>query len=86
MMTVFPLVLDLDVLLPPAPVRADGHRGHDDSAAPGPGVVGGGVVAAALPQVPDCLLPLSPASVVTNMVASMVTRMMMSLLSLPLPV
>ena len=82
MMTVFPLVLD--VLLPPAPVRADGHRGHDDGAAPGPGVVGGGVVAVALPQVPDCLLPLSPASVVTTMVTSMVMRM--SLLSLPLPV
>ena len=32
MTTVFPLVLD--VLLPPAPVRADGHRGHDDGDAP----------------------------------------------------
>ena len=61
--------LQLGVLSPqsgvPASVHADGHCGRDDGAAPGPGNVGG--EEAALPLVPDCLLPLPPASVMTKM-------------------
>ena len=63
------LLLQLGVLSPQSGVLdlvlADGHGGHDDGAAPGPGGVGEEVVV--LPLVLDCLLPLHPANVKTNM-------------------